>query len=75
MKRGIYKHFKGGIYKVLDVAIDSETLEEIVIYMALYECRDFGIGSLWVRPKKMFEEMVEIDGKKVPRFEYIEKNL
>lgn len=73
MKKGIYKHFKGGTVRVVDVAHHSETLEEMVVYEALYECRDFGIGSLWVRPKKMFLEDVEIDGNKVPRFEFIEE--
>jgi len=71
MKKGIYKHFKGGTVEVVDIAHHSETLEDMVIYKALYECRDFGIGSLWVRPKKMFLEEVEVDGKKVPRFKYI----
>lgn len=75
MKRGIYKHYKGGLVRVIDVAHHSETLEDMVIYMALYECRDFGIGSLWVRPKKMFLEEVEFEGKRMPRFEYIAKEL
>ncbi len=75
MKRGIYKHYKGGLVRVIDVAHHSETLEDMVIYMALYECRDFGIGSLWVRPKKMFLEEVEFEGKNVPRFIYIEKQI
>lgn len=64
MKKGIYKHFKGGTVEVIEIAHHSETLEDIVIYKALYKCRDFGIGSLWVRPKKMFLEEVEVDGKK-----------
>ena len=71
MKKGIYQHFKGGIVEVLDVAHHSETLEDMVIYRALYECRDFGKGSLWVRPKKMFMKEVKVDGKKMPRFKYI----
>jgi hypothetical protein len=75
MKKGIYKHFKGGTVEVLDVAHHSETLEDMVIYKALYECRDFGKSSLWVRSKKMFLEEVEVNGKKMPRFEYIGKEL
>ena len=71
MKKGIYKHFKGGIVEVIDIAHHSETLEDMVVYRALYECRDFGKYSLWVRPKKMFMGEVEVDGKKMPRFKYI----
>jgi len=71
MKKGIYRHFRGGIVEVLDVAHQSETLEDMVVYRALYECRNFGKGSLWVRPKKMFLEEVEVDGKRMPRFKYI----
>ncbi len=71
MKKGIYKHFKGGIIEVIDIAHHSETLEDMVIYRALYECRDFGKDSLWVRPKKMFLEEVEVDGERTPRFRYI----
>jgi len=62
---GKYRHFKGNEYEVLGVARHSETLEEVVVYRALY-----GDGGLWVRPLKMFTEEVEMGGKKVPRFEY-----
>ena len=62
---GIYRHFKGNRYKVLGTAKNSETLEIMVIYQALYG--DFG---LWVRPLAMFTETVERDGKVFPRFEY-----
>lgn len=66
MKTGKYKHFKGNEYEVVGVAKHSETMEEMVVYKALY-----GDGKLWVRPVKMFEEKVEVDGQKVPRFQYI----
>ena len=66
MKLGKYEHFKGGQYEVLGVAKHSETLEEFVVYKALY-----GEGELWVRSIKMFTEEVERDGKKIPRFKYI----
>ena len=56
---GIYKHFKGNIYIVEDVAKDSETLEDVVIYRDLY-----GKGKLWVRPKSAF--LSEVDHKKYP---------
>ena len=59
----IYKHYKGNRYKVLAIAKHSETLEDMVVYQALYG--DFGI---WVRPKSMWSEEVMIDGKKVLRF-------
>lgn len=66
LKLGRYRHYKGNEYEVIGVAKHSETLEELVVYRALY-----GDYSLWVRPKAMFEEMVEVNGKKVPRFQLI----
>ncbi len=51
---GIYKHFKGDYYLVEDVALDSETKEEVVVYRRLY-----GDGSLWVRKKEMFLSKVD----------------
>lgn len=71
IKPGRYKHYKGKEYQVLGVAKHSETLEELVIYEALYENPE---GKMWVRPKKMFEEAVEVDGKTVQRFEYISES-
>ena len=64
MKLGKYKHYKGNIYEVIGVAKHSETLEELVVY------RDK--DNMWVRPKKMFLEKVNVDGKEVLRFEFIE---
>jgi len=72
-KTGKYQHYKGGIVSALYVAHHSETLEEMVVYKSLYKCRTFGKGSIWVRPKKMFLEKVIVNGKKVPRFKYIDK--
>ena len=69
---GTYRHYKGKLYEVLGVARHSETLEELVVYRALYRS-EFGLGSLWVRPKKMFMENVEIDGKMFPRFQIIKR--
>ena len=63
---GIYKHFKGNEYKVLAVAKHSETLEDMVVYQALY-----GSGDIWVRPKTMFSEEIKRDGKTFKRFEFI----
>ena len=60
---GRYRHFKGGLYEVLGLAKHSETLEELVVYRALY-----GEGGLWVRPLAMFQNSVTLDGREVPRF-------
>ena len=63
---GRYRHYKGKEYEVIGVARHSETLEELVVYRALY-----GDKGLWVRPRAMFVERVEIEGKLVARFEYV----
>ena len=62
------RHFKGNRYRLEDFAKDSETLEEMVVYRALY-----GEGGLWVRPAQMFFETIERDGKRMKRFELIEE--
>ena len=61
-----YRHFKGNVYRVLHIAKHSETLEDIVVYQAMY-----GEGGIWVRPKAMFEEIIERDGRTFRRFEPI----
>ena len=66
IRLGKYRHFKGNEYEVLCIAKHSETLEEMVVYRALY-----GEGGTWVRPAAMWEEEIERDGKKFKRFEYI----
>ena len=68
MKLGKYRHFKGNEYMVLAIAKHSETLEDFVVYEALYDNK---VSKMWVRPLKMFTETVEKDGKMVNRFEYI----
>lgn len=60
---GQYRHFKGNLYELIDVAYHSETLEPMVVYRALY-----GERKLWVRPASMWSEEVERDGYKGPRF-------
>jgi hypothetical protein len=65
----IYQHFRGRKYKVIGIARHSETLEEMVIYEALYENPR---GKIWVRPLEMFLEEVEVNGNKVPRFKLID---
>lgn len=64
---GVYRHFKGNYYELLGVARHSETLEELVVYRALY-----GARGLWVRPLSMWNETVMKDGKPVPRFVRVE---
>lgn len=64
---GRYRHFKGNEYEVLGVARHSETLEDMVVYRALY-----GDGGLWVRPAAMWSETVEKDGCRVLRFVPVE---
>ena len=61
----IYRHYKGMTYKVHAIALHSETLEELVFYEALYENPK---GKFWVRPKDMFLESVDFEGRMVPRF-------
>ncbi len=67
IKKGIYRHFKGNMYEVVGMALHSETVEEMVIYKALY-----GEGKTWVRPLSMWDEEVEFEGKKVKRFTFVE---
>ena len=74
LKPGRYRHFKGNEYQVLEVAKHSETLEEFVVYRALYGGKDGGEGGLWIRPLRMFIEEVARDGRKLPRFALIEEN-
>ena len=66
IKLGKYRHFKGKEYEVIAVAKHTEDLKDYVVYRALYG--DYG---LWVRPLEMFCEEVEVNGKKLNRFEYI----
>lgn len=73
MKLGKYKHFKGGLYEVIEVARDSENLKEMIVYKNLYDHPKFGKNQLWIRNKKMFLEKIERDGKKMPRFKYVGK--
>ncbi|MDE1865441.1 MAG: DUF1653 domain-containing protein [Candidatus Micrarchaeota archaeon] len=66
IKPGIYRHYKGKEYEVVGIARHSETEEELVVYRALY-----GRHDLWVRPLKMFQEKVTVDGIRIPRFALI----
>jgi len=66
VQAGRYRHYKGNEYIVLGVARHSETEEELVVYR-----QDYGERGLWVRPMAMFEESVEVDGQRMPRFQFI----
>jgi hypothetical protein len=66
VKLGRYRHYKGREYTVIGVARHSETEEELVVYR-----QEYGDLGLWVRPKDMFLETVEVDGRAVPRFQYL----
>jgi hypothetical protein len=66
VRPGRYRHYKGNEYQVIGVARHSETQEELVVYRALY-----GERGLWVRPKGMFVETVNVQGKTLPRFAFV----
>jgi hypothetical protein len=63
---GRYRHYKGKEYTVIGVASHSETEESLVVYR-----KEYGDRGLWVRPLAMFLEHVEVDGRTVPRFQYL----
>jgi hypothetical protein len=63
----LYEHYKGLRYKIIGVARHSETLEELVVYQALY-----GEGGIWVRPLAMFVENIVINGQTKPRFKLVQ---
>lgn len=72
IKPGIWKHSKkGNEYRVIGIAKHSETLEEFVVYEALYENET---SKYWIRPASMWEELVEINGEQVPRFVYVRES-
>lgn len=70
LQTGVYQHYKGKKYLVLGIAKHSETLEDLVVYLSLY---DNELASLWVRPLTIFREVVEVDGQNMPRFSKIEE--
>ena len=70
IKPGKYRHYSGKEYRVIGIAKHSETLEEFVVYEALYDNPE---SKLWIRPLKMFTEDVKINGKKIKRFKYLEE--
>lgn len=73
IKLGTYRHFKGMNVEVIGIALDSETLEKMVVYNHPDPVKGEGANTMWVRPMDMFAETIERDGKKIKRFEYIGK--
>ena len=74
IQNGLYEHYKGKRYEVLNVARHTETGEVLVIYKALYK-GDFPDGTWWTRPLSMFQENVSTDGTLVPRFRFLSNQL
>ncbi|MFA7216882.1 MAG: DUF1653 domain-containing protein [Candidatus Paceibacterota bacterium] len=73
IKTGIYKHSKkGNLYRVHFIAKHTEILEDMVVYEALYDNK---MSKFWARPVSMFEDIVEIEGQKVPRFVYVGESI
>ena len=66
---GVYRHYKGNQYEVVGFAKHSETLEDMVVYKALY-----GENGTWVRPLSMWDNLIEVEGKSMKRFEYVGDN-
>ena len=69
IKPGIYKHYKGNRYEVIGIGRHTETLEDFVLYRALY-----GDYDLWIRPLSMFCETVLIENVSMPRFTYMQEH-
>jgi len=67
IEKGIYRHYKGNLYKVLEMVQHSESEEWLVLYQALY-----GERGLWVRPYEMFMQTLMLEGERVKRFEKVE---
>ncbi|MDQ3008172.1 MAG: DUF1653 domain-containing protein [bacterium] len=67
---GVYQHYKGNKYLVIGIAKHSETKEDLVVYVSLYEN---DLASMWVRPLTMFSENIIVDGKSMPRFKRVDE--
>lgn len=66
---GIYRHYKGNKYKVIAIGRHSDSLEQLVVYQALY-----GNNEIWCRPISMWNDDINFDGKIQKRFQIIEEN-
>lgn len=70
LEKGLYRHYKGGLYRFVDLACDTETLEWCVVYESLKR-KEENLPSVWVRPYKMFTEKVMVNGEEVSRFQKV----
>jgi hypothetical protein len=71
IKLGKYQHYKSKFYDVIGLAYDSETLEEKVVYRALYNSKKLGNNPIFVRPYEEFFEKIFVNNKEIPRFKLI----
>jgi hypothetical protein len=69
VKKGVYRHYKGGIYEVTEIAVHSETGEELVIY------KNVSDGRCWARPIGMWNEEISLPSGKVKRFTFLAANV
>lgn len=74
VKLGVYRNYKNHDYEVVGIGTQTETREIYVVYKALYETPGYDENALWIRPYDMFISNVVVNGKEVPRFEYIGNN-
>ncbi len=72
---GIYRHYKGGIYKVVSVAIMDDTKDEYVVFHSVYQGLERGEGGWWIRRKDEFLQEVDYKGKVLPRFKFVSKQV
>ena len=69
----IYEHYKGQRYRIIAIATFSEDISQrLVVYEALYANK---VSQVWARPEAMFLEMVQLEGRAIPRFKLIEQGL
>lgn len=68
-----YRHYKGDEYELVGVAHHSETLEEMIVYRGFYDSPEFGPNPIWARPRAIFVDSVELEGKRVPRFQLLDE--
>lgn len=71
LEKGTYRHYKGGVYEVIELACHTETLQWHVVYQSV-ERKKQGLPSIWVRPYDMFVEIIKVDGTSMPRFKKVE---
>lgn len=67
---GIYRHYKGGFYRVHAIANMESTHEAVVVYESLQDSGEFPEGTFWVRPLREFTEQLDAEGDKISRFTY-----